>query len=135
MKTVKKPKEDLKKIQLPNREIKRPSFSFRYFSDSNLKDVRGDFMVEFLNRLKKLSELGWDQIYTSDKHGFGVEPIGQDLIKLELPEVVTKETTIQAFRASGDNRPFIGFRQKDGDVFYILYIESKFGDLYDHHNK
>lgn len=89
-----------------------------------------DFFPHFMKRLNKLSELGWKGINTSHRHSYGMEKITQDMIKPQLPGVITPEVQLFAFRASGNNLPFVGFRE--GKVFHILYIETSFGDIYDH---
>jgi len=34
------------------------------------------------------------------------------------------------FRATGDNRAFLGIR--NDDIFHIVFIEENFGDVYEH---
>jgi hypothetical protein len=52
-------------------------------------------------------------------------------IKQQLPKFVTPEIShLTVFRANGDNRPFLGLR--NGTIFHIIFIEEKFGNIYDH---
>ena len=37
---------------------------------------------------------------------------------------------LMAFRATGDNHVFLGFRE--GNVFQVVFVESSFGDIYNH---
>lgn len=113
--------------------IDHPLFSFKYLQEhsvSNCRDV--DFFKDFIFRLKKLSELGWTEIRKSDRHSFGMEKIPYYKIKpkSQLPEFVTPDVEFCAFRATGSNLPFLGIQK--GKIFYIVFIETQFGDIYDH---
>jgi hypothetical protein len=82
-------------------------------------------------RLNKLSELGWEEIDKSAAHSYGMEPLPKSKIKQTLPPFITPDVEkLHVFRAHGDNRPFVGLQK--GKVFHVLFIESKFGDIYDH---
>jgi hypothetical protein len=53
-----------------------PIFCFKYLSDESISGCKNSkFYFDFLMRLKKLSELGWNEIRTSAPHSFGMEPI------------------------------------------------------------
>lgn len=114
-------------------EIDHPLFSFKYLQKTSICDCKDPtFFYEFLFRLKKLSELGWDEIRKSGRHSFGMEkiPYHQILPKNSLPDFVTPEVVLSAFRATGSNLPFVGLQK--GKIFYIMFIESTFGDIYRH---
>lgn len=134
MMKIKRPKD--KTLSVPRDigaydKVDYPLFSFKYLQDTSLKGcINSKFIVEFVFRLKKLSELGWKRIHTSHRHAFGMEKIERDSIKPSIPSVVTPEVPLFAFRAAGNNLPFIGFR--DDKIFYILFIETSFGDIYNH---
>ena len=108
-----------------------PLFSFRYLQETSfVKCKLSSFFVDFIIRLKKLSQLGWKIIDHSSRHGFGLEKIPQNILVHKLPSAITPEVPIYAFRAKGNNLPFVGFRE--GKVFHIIFIESRFGDIYQH---
>jgi len=109
-----------------------PIFCFKYLSDVSIKDCKkSEFFIEFLLRLKKLSELGWKEIRTSQRHGFGMEKIPIDIIHPQLPSCITPEVNhLHVFRATGNNLPFIGLEMQK--VFRVFFIESNFGDIYNH---
>lgn len=109
-----------------------PIFCFKYLSDASLKNCKNpDFFIEFLKRLKKLSELGWKEIRKSPRHGFGMEKIPVKKIKPQLPSCITPDVTdLHAFRATGNNLPFVGIEIQN--TFRILFIETQFGDIYKH---
>lgn len=114
-------------------EIDYPLFSFKYLSDCSFdKCSDSSFFPNFLLRLKKLSELGWKRIAISDRHSFGFEkiPVSSIIPKDSLPKDLTSEDHLLAFRASGNNLPFLG--RREGRTFYIYLIETKFGEIYRH---
>lgn len=113
-----------------------PLFSFKYLNDVTIKKVKdGKFFVQFLNRLKQLSLLGWAEIELSHRHSFGIErmPKGQLRHLDNLPSAFEKYREFDVFRATGNNRVFVGKRL--GDIFYILLIEYVFGDVSSHGGK
>lgn len=113
--------------------IDHPLFSFKYLQDFSLDKCNDvSFFYEFIFRLKKLSELGWNEIRKSAKHSFGMEKIPYHLIKPKnhLPEFVTPDAELCVFRATGSNLPFVGIQ--NGKIFYVIFVETKFGDVYDH---
>jgi hypothetical protein len=123
--------------QLLNKDIESylkidyPLFSFKYLqsvSYPNCKDL--SFFPNFMKRLRDLSELGWTTINTSHRHSYGMEKIPREIIIPQLPKIITPDVQLFAFRAVGNNLPFIGFR--DGNIFHILFIETAFGDIYSH---
>lgn len=132
MGSIKKRNAQQNKIKVPtenNLELDYPIFCFRHLQTSPNGDFK--FYSDFLERLKKLSNLSWKEINVSDRHGFGTEKMPVDKIKPQLPNFVTPEIShLTVFRANGDNRPFLGLRK--GIVFHIIFIEEKFGNIYDH---
>lgn len=112
-------------------KIDYPLFSFRHLQHTSFTDCKDlSFFPNFMKRLRNLSELGWNGIQTSQRHGFGMEKLPQEIIKPQLPNIITPEVQLFAFRAVGNNLPFIGFRE--GKILHILFIETTFGDVYNH---
>ena len=110
-------------------QLDYPVFCFRYLQTTPDDDYK--FYSDFIERLKKISALTWNQINIADRHGFGTEKIPVGQIKPQLPRFVTPEVThLTVFRANGDNRPFLGLR--NGIVFHIIFLEEKFGNIYNH---
>ena len=127
-------KDYIKDISVKKQPEKTPIFfSFEYLQENQAKKKDGKFLHDFLNRLKKLSELGWDEINKSDKHSYGVEPIpvSDFVIKKQIPILTDDVKKLSVFRAVGDNRIFAGIR--DNEIFYIILIEYIFGDIYRPH--
>ena len=132
MSKIKKKNVQQNKIKIPSEnsiELDYPIFCFRYLQTVSKGDYK--FYSDFVERLKKISGLTWNQINGADRHGFGTEKMPVNQIKPQLPRFVTPEIThLSVFRANGDKRPFLGLRS--GVVFHIIFIEEQFGDVYDH---
>lgn len=109
-----------------------PVFCFKYLNDTSIKDCENsEFFIEFLLRLKKLSELGWKEIRQSGRHSFGMEKISVGQIHPQLPSCITPEVThLHVFRATGSNLPFVGIEMQK--IFRVFFIETNFGDIYNH---
>lgn len=109
-----------------------PTFSFKYLQKCSYDSCRDtNFFIDFLERLKKLSELDWNEINKSDRHSYGWEKIKIKNIKKALPPFITDDVEyLLAFRANGNNLPFLGLREKN--IFHIIFIETNFGDIYNH---
>lgn len=114
-------------------DIDFPIFSFKYLQDYSIKECSDPkFLLDFLFRLKKLAELGWQNIATAHRHSYGFELIDIDCFKhKEHPSCVTPDVNkLYVFRASGDNRTFAGIRIRNR--FEVIYIEGKINDMYNH---
>ncbi|MCA0380740.1 MAG: hypothetical protein LCH58_01160 [Bacteroidetes bacterium] len=123
--------EDKPNMKQP--EHRYPVFCFKYLQPcSYLKCNDASFFIEFLERMQKLGELGWKEIDKSGRHSFGTEKIPVKQIKPQLkPSILTPDVTeLTVFRATGNNLPFLGIRLND--TFQVIYIETQFGDIYNH---
>lgn len=113
--------------------IDYPLFSFRWLSDRSICNCNdAKFFLDYLMRLHKLSELGWNEIRLSGRHGFGMESIPVNSIKCKnLPEIITPDVSeLHVLRATGNNLPMVGLQI--GKIFHVIFIEAQFGDVYDH---
>lgn len=113
--------------------IDYPVFCFKYLQDASIKDCTdAGIFYNFLDRLKKLSALGWKEIRISKRHSFGTEKIPIKQIKPKnLPTFITPDVShLTVFRANGNNLPFLGIQ--NDIIFHVIFIETKFGDIYDH---
>jgi hypothetical protein len=134
-KVRKQKKEPNVKSQYNNQEY--PIFCFKYFQDISIKKSKDtNLFLSFCNRLKKLAELGWKEIEKSPRHSYGTEniPIKQlhccEKIR-KVVDIITEDVKdLVVFRYTGNNLPFLGLR--NGNIFHIILIEVKFGDIYDH---
>ncbi len=60
-----------------------------------------------------------------------MEKIPIEKIHPKLPSFITPDVKyLHVFRATGNNLPFVGLEMQG--VFRVLFIETNFGDIYDH---
>jgi hypothetical protein len=114
-------------------KIDYPIFCFKYLQHASIKGSRdADFFVNFLLRLRELSSHTWKELEKERRHGYGMELIPINQIRPQsYPSIVTPDIkTLTVFRANSDLRPFLGIRK--GSLFHIIYIETRFGDIYRH---
>jgi hypothetical protein len=109
------------------------SFGFSEIRDVSFVKARNDsnFFIDYIHHLKSFCNMTWDEIRTTQRHGFGSETIGVNkLSRKALQRVPFGLRKLIVLRATGDNRVFLGYR--DGNMFQILFIEYRFGDIYVH---
>lgn len=131
----------MKKINLGSPKEKELKSELIRFDFSELRNISysnastdGDFFISFLERLKKLSSLTWQEVYKAHRHSFGTETISvknlKNSAKNHIPNEITK---LLIFRSTGSNKAFLGIREEN--VFKIFFIEYVFGDIYPHGKK
>ena len=109
----------------------RISFGFGHLHDVSYTDCKQPtFFIDFLQRLKKICCVDWNTVNTSQRHAFGWEKISIGSIKRKKLNLTRDVGFLMAFRATGDNHVFLGFRE--GNVFQVVFVESSFGDIYNH---
>lgn len=81
-----------------------------------------------LDRLRILGKLTWKDIRQQGKHQYGTEIISQDSIKTAIPQFVTPDTNLIAFRAY-EKVAMVGYKSER--IFHILWIDRAW-KLYDH---
>lgn len=115
--------------------IDYPLFSFKYLYENSIDSCNDSkFFFDFLIRLRKLSELGWNGIRTSSRHSFGMEKLSISSIipQPRYPHFITPDVKeFSVFRSNGNNTGLVGFQVEK--IFYVFYIETKHGDIYNHH--
>jgi hypothetical protein len=108
-----------------------PVLSLRHLQQGwGMDELDPEHCKQFLVKWHKRSAHTWTELIQHPKHGLGSEQLTRKTFKpwKVLPERLHRDTYM-VFRHAG-NRPFAGFRI--GDVFYVLWIEGEFGDLYGH---
>jgi hypothetical protein len=106
-----------------------PIFCFRHIHRIyGLEQCTANEKSALIDRLYKLSQLTWQQISITQRHGFGFEKIEQTSIKTEMPKHITKDVTLYSFRFDG-LKPFVGYRSTY--IFHIVFIDRDF-TLYNH---
>lgn len=132
-KIIKQPEPEIKLNRLQAYAKEKPIFSFEYLDTHFISKSKGNNQLykDFIIRLQKLGELGWECIRKSGRHEYGREAISIKSMKPKMPSAVTPDITqLDVFRANGMNNVFAGFMRDD--IFFIVFIEGKFGELYDH---
>jgi len=104
-----------------------PKFSFQFlvkhtnFGYESLEKVH---KIALSNTLYKLSQSRWSEINQAHRHGQGYEKVMRSNIRFKLPDIITKDCEIIAFRFSG-KAPMLGYRGA-GDTFFIIAFDTKF---------
>lgn len=127
-------KKTPKVLTISRQHVEEPpkvTFGFEHLHNvswTDAKDVR--FFKDFMLHLQKFSTMTWQAIYSAPRHGLGTETLPVSAVK---PQVIGIPTEIQKFlvlRATGDNHPMLGYRDKD--TFQVVFLETEFGDVYKH---
>lgn len=106
-----------------------PLFGLQYLDSTySLKACTKDEKAAFGDTLDKLSKLSWGELLTAPRNGSGYEIIPQYQIRASIPNHVTSDIKLLAFRFCGQ-APMVGYRVDR--VFYVLWLDRDF-TLYDH---
>ncbi|MDQ2731972.1 MAG: hypothetical protein M3Y56_09960 [Armatimonadota bacterium] len=97
-------------------------------TDFTLEACTSDEKVGFADKLNRLSQMTWTQIYGAHRHGLGCEKINRDSIKAPIPPWISEDVDFMAFRFF-DRAPMVGYRIQS--TFYIIWFDREF-KLYDH---
>jgi hypothetical protein len=109
--------------------LEYPAFSLRHVvSDYCITNCTPEESAQFVNKVRMITQLPWQQIHSTQRHGLGCEKISRDAIKKPIPAHITADVSMLAFRCFG-KAPMIGY--KDQGVFYVLWFDPRF-ELYDH---
>ena len=79
--------------------------------------------------LQDRARMTWLQIKMAGRHGLGSENITKGQIRATIPEAFRGTDQFMALRYH-DKLPMVGVRVKD--VFHVLWIEARYGDVYPH---
>ncbi|APT93244.1 hypothetical protein CPHO_10465 [Corynebacterium phocae] len=85
--------------------------------------------AEFLTKWHKRSMLTWKELKSHKKHGLGYEDLSEKCFAVQVPPQFQGTKKFRVFRHKG-NLPFVGVQQ--GAVFHVVWIETKYGELYKH---
>lgn len=75
-----------------------------------------------------MSQMTWNELHIAPKHGAGSEKISRTAIKRPIPQHITEDVSLLAFRFDG-KKPMVGYRS--GPTFHIVWFDRNF-ILYDH---
>ena len=109
------------------------SFGFKDLRDISYVNAKNDssYFVDFIQHLRRFCSFNWNDVRTTQRHGLGTESIDVATLKENAKALVPSGLSkLLILRATGNNHAFLGYR--DGNVFQVLFIEYKFGDIYNH---
>lgn len=107
-----------------------PLLSTRFLQKGwGFEELDDSMRAEFLEKWHKRSVLSWKELAQHPKHGLGSEFIPATAIIPRIPRQFKDVEKFRVYRHKG-NLPFAGW--KDGEVFYVLWIEKAYNELYVH---
>ena len=109
-------------IEPENKLIRNhPIFCLRYLhKDYNVESCSQSDRASLIRQMANLSQLSWDNIKQSGRHGMGSEKINRKSIKVSIPKEITPDVEdFLALRYSG-KKAFIGFRNYF--IFHICFM-------------
>lgn len=116
------------KILLPDH--KHPIFCFKYLQKNNgIQNCTQDEQRLFLNQIINLSQMTWDEIERSPRHGMGSEKIDRKSLKVPCPAFITDDVTYLLALRFQAKKPFLIHR--DRFICHVIFIDNGF-DVYDH---
>lgn len=108
-------------------------FCFKYLSRESYTRCKDySFFINLLQRFSKYSQLGWNEIRSSYRHGWGMEkmPVSQIKHVNTISRITPEVETLDVLRSSGDNKVLVGLQEQQ--VFNVFFIEAAFGDISNH---
>jgi len=106
-----------------------PMLSFKHIRQGYcVEELSERQRSEFLLKWFKRAKFTWAELGLHAKHSLGFEFMPHNEIKPMVPEYLRQEKYM-VFRHEG-NLPIVGF--KAGDIFYVLWIEKEYGQVYKH---
>ncbi|MEY8565224.1 hypothetical protein AALF15_01455 [Corynebacteriaceae bacterium 7-707] len=107
-----------------------PVLSFRFLQRGwGFDELTNEQCRHFLCKWGERSKKTWRELSQHQRHALGSELLPKNAIRARVPERFTEEKKFLIFRHQG-NLPMGGVRVKN--IYYVLWIEKKFGELYDH---
>ncbi|MBF0401937.1 MAG: hypothetical protein HQL90_14370 [Magnetococcales bacterium] len=109
----------------------KPVFSLIHLqSNYDLDKCTQAEKASFADKLYRLSRMTWGEIRVAHRHGLGFETIARTSIKAGIPDVITPDVRIIAFRFH-EKAPMVGFHQGGTVVFHVVWLDRGF-TLYEH---
>ena len=111
-------------------EIDYPIFCLKYLDrDHHLLQCSNDEKAALANKMFQLSQMSWNAIQLSGRHGNGSEKIARNAIRRPIPAFISGDVDhLLAIRFDG-LKPMVGHRS--GAIFHILFLDRDF-TLYAH---
>lgn len=113
-----------------NHDDETPKFCLHYLrAGFDVQAFNPEGQAAFAKTLQKLASSQWKNLITAPRHGQGSEFIPSGSIRAPIPTQFQDQEKFLIFRYNG-KLPTAGIRV--ADVYHVLWIESTFGQLYDH---
>lgn len=133
---IKKPKKSVKgrryNYPIPDNTPSiqdRPVFSFHYLQESHcISRCNTEQKLSFVEKMRLLSKLTWNQIRSAPRHGLGSEKIPRDRFLVPIPSYIANDEVFIAFRFY-HLAPMIGIRRDQ--IFHIIWFDKDF-NVYNH---
>jgi hypothetical protein len=104
--------------------IEYPVFGFKYINkELHPNRIDAEKQRAFIDKLCKLSQIKWNQIVSSGRHGLGTEKIRQEALSFSLPAHIKSDVSISSLKYSS-MLSMVGYRS--GNVFHILAVDIDF---------
>ncbi len=100
----------------------------RMASGYTVSDCDSDDRAAFAEKLYRLSQLTWPDVYSSHRHGLGAEKIARGNLRPCVQDRIPEDVAPIAFRFSG-KKPMIGYREES--ILRIVALDPKF-EAYPH---
>ena len=114
-------------IESDSNVLDYPVFSFTYFADKKHGfDCKPEEFRSLIMKLKRLGQLTWNQIDSSDRHSNGYEKIDLSQIH-ENTEMFSTDNAL-VFRYKG-TKAMIGFRKSH--IYHVVYLDDDYS-VYNH---
>ena len=106
-----------------------PVFCLHYLDkDYGLSQCEKVLKVGLIDKLYELSQMTWNEITNTQRHGLGLEKIPYRQIKGRMPTHITKDQEFIAIRFH-QLKPVVGYRMER--IFHIVWLDYN-RTLYDH---
>lgn len=111
-------------------EHKHPIFCLKYqHATYNIENCTQDEKVSLLEQMNRLSQLTWNEIINTQRHGMGSEKISRASIIPKFPAFLTDDVKdLLAIRFQG-KKPFLIHR--DRFIAHLIFVDNKF-EVYGH---
>ena len=107
----------------------KPAFCFQHLhGDHNITKLDAEEKRALIEKLIELSNMTWQQLKLSGRHGLGTEKINRNSILVSIPPSITEEVTFLSIRFNG-MKPMVGYR--GNRIFHIVYLDHNFS-VYNH---
>ncbi len=133
---IKKPKQSVKgrKYEYPVPDSSpliqtKPVFSFHYLQDSHcISRCDTKQKVSFVDKMRALSKLSWNQIMSAPRHGLGSEKIPKVRFLVPIPDYIADDEVLLALRF-WKLASMVGVRRSQ--IFHTIWFDKDF-NVYNH---